>query len=65
MSTLLEIEAAADTLPAHQQLALLRHLESRLRGRLVMENGIPVLVAPPGAPEMTPEFIKELLADFP
>lgn len=29
-----------------------------------MENGRPVLVAPPGAPQITPELVKPLLADF-
>ena len=33
--------------------------------RLVEENGRKVLVAPPGAPPMTPETVKTLLADFP
>jgi AbrB family looped-hinge helix DNA binding protein len=28
---------------------------------LVEVDGRPVLVAPPGAPEMTPEFVKEIL----
>jgi predicted ATPase len=71
MSTLVEIEKAADALPEAQQLALLRHLEAKLHGdrsggaRLVVENGQPVLVAPPGAPVMTPEFVKQALADFP
>lgn len=29
------------------------------------EDGIPVLSAPPGAPEMSPSVVKEILADFP
>lgn len=29
---------------------------------LADENGRPVLVAPPGAPEMTPELVKEILS---
>lgn len=33
--------------------------------RLVKKNGRTVLVAPPGAPPMTTETIKALLADFP
>ena len=71
MSTLAEIEQAADTLPAEEQETLLRHLEGKLRARttavarLVVENGQPVLVAPPGAPAMTPEVVKAALADFP
>jgi AbrB family looped-hinge helix DNA binding protein len=35
------------------------------RARLVEKNGRKVLVAPPGAPPMTPEVVKALLADFP
>ncbi len=54
-----------------EQVALLRHIESKVRGapatggKLVMENGDAVLVAPPGAPAMTPEVVKTLLVDFP
>ena len=29
---------------------------------LVEEDGRPVLVAPPGAPKMTPELVKELMS---
>ena len=71
MSTLAEIEAAVDTLPTSQQVTLLRHSETKLRrataasARLVLEGGQPVLVAPPGAPPMTPEVVKAALADFP
>lgn len=35
------------------------------RARLVEQNGRKVLVAPPGAPPMTPEVVKALLTDFP
>lgn len=35
------------------------------RARLVEKNGRKVLVAPPGAPRMTPELVRALLADFP
>jgi len=35
------------------------------RARLVEKGGRKVLVAPPGAPPMTPELLKALLADFP
>ena len=35
------------------------------RARLVEKRGRKVLVAPPGAPTMTPETVKALLADFP
>ena len=71
MSTLAEIEAAVDTLPAPQQMTLLRHLETKLRkasataARLVLERGQPVLVAPPGAPPMTPDVVKAAPTDFP
>ena len=34
-------------------------------GKLVMEDGFAVLVAPPGAPEMTPELVKALRDDLP
>jgi hypothetical protein len=71
MSTLAEIETAVDSLPLAQQEALLHRLEMKVRaraaerGKLVIENGHAVLVAPPGAPAMTPELVKSLLADFP
>jgi hypothetical protein len=71
MSTLAEIEEAVDALPKAEQVALLRHIESKVLGvaatggRLVMENGRAVLVAPPDAPAMTPELVKAQLADFP
>ncbi len=35
------------------------------RATLVEKNGRKVLVAPPGAPPMTPDVVKSLLADFP
>ena len=60
-----------DALPQAEQGALLRHIESKVRGaaatggKLVVENSHAVLVAPPGAPAMTPEVVKALLADFP
>ena len=56
MSTLAEIESAVESLPARQQELLLRHLEMKLHGRstavasLVLEEGRPVLVAPPRCP---------------
>jgi hypothetical protein len=71
MSTLAEIEAAVNALPEPQQEILLHRLEMKMRarnlegGRLVMENGHAVLAAPPGAPAMTPQSVKALLADFP
>jgi hypothetical protein len=71
MSTLAEIEFAVDSLTTQQQELLLRHLEIKLYGRsgasasLAFENGRPVLVAPPGAPEMTSALVKAALTDFP
>jgi len=35
------------------------------RARLVEKKGRKVLVAPPGAPPMTPDLVRALLADFP
>lgn len=35
------------------------------RARLVSKNGRKVLVAPSGAPPMTTELVKTILADFP
>ncbi len=71
MSTLLEIEAAAATLPPEEQEELLRFLTSHLRSaepslrqaRLVREGDDVFLEAPPGAPPMTPENIKRMLED--
>ena len=71
LSTLAEIEEAVNALPQAEQVALLRHIESKVRGatatggKLVVENSHAVLVDPPGAPAMTPEVVKALLADFP
>lgn len=71
MSTIAEIEAAVESLPAEDQWILLQRLETKMReqqperARLVMENGRVVLLAPPGAPEMTPELVKAIMADFP
>ena len=39
--------------------------EKARRARLVERQGRKVLVAPPGAPPMTPEVVKALLIDFP
>jgi len=44
---------------------LLLEREQPRRARLVEKNGRKVLEAPPGAPPMTPEVVKSLLADFP
>jgi hypothetical protein len=74
MSTLLEIEAATETLPPEQKAELLRFLTTRVRpveepgrgARLVQgPNGTLLLEAPPGAPPMTTEMVKQLLEDFP
>ena len=74
MSTLAEIEAAAERLSPEQKAELIRFLNARLqqatsnsrRARLVHgPDGTLLLEAPPGAPPMTPEFVKQLLEDFP
>jgi hypothetical protein len=73
MSTLLEIEAAAEALPAEQKKELLRFLTARLqpavpesrKARLVREGNDVFLEAPPGAPPMTTENIKRMLEDWP
>ena len=69
MSTLLEIEAAAEALPAEQKEELVRFLTARLqpsvpqprKARLVREGDDVLLEAPPGAPPMTPENVKRML----
>jgi hypothetical protein len=74
MSTLLEIEVAAETLPPAEKEELVRFLNARLRpndlsargARLVAgPNGTLLLEAPPGAPPMTTETVKQMLEDFP
>jgi len=74
MSTLLEIEAASEVLPPEQKVELVRFLTARLRvvekpargARLVAgPNGTLLLEAPPGAPPMTTETVKQMLEDFP
>ena len=73
MSTLLEIEAAAEALPAEQKEELVRFLTARLqptegsrRARLVAgPDGTLLLEAHPDAPPMTTENIKRMLEDFP
>lgn len=35
---------------------------NRAEAAVIEENGRPVLVAPPGAPRMTPELVKEILS---
>jgi hypothetical protein len=73
MSTLAEIEAAAEALPREEKEELLRFLAARLRrldtprrkARLVRQGDDTLLEAAPGAPRMTPEIIKEMLEDWP
>ena len=73
MSTLAEIEAAAETLPTEQKEELVRFLTARLRpsdsqprkARLVREGDDVLLEAPPGAPPMTTESVKRMLEDWP
>ena len=73
MSTLLEIEVAAEALPPEQQAELVRFLTARLqpievtrRAKLVAgPNGTLLLEAPPGAPPMTTENVRRMLDDFP
>lgn len=74
MCTLLEIEAAADTLPVEQKAELTRFLAGRLRpidaatsrARLVPgPDGTLLLEAPPDAPPMTTQMVKQMLEDFP
>jgi len=74
MSTLTEIEIAADALPLEQKEELIRFLTTRLhptqassrKARLVNgPDGIALLEAPPDAPPMTTETVKRMLEDFP
>jgi len=73
VSTLLEIEAAAEALPPEQKEELVRFLTARLRppapqpqkARLVREGDDAFLEAPPGAPPMTTENVKRMLEDWP
>jgi uncharacterized membrane protein len=74
MSTLTEIEAAAEALPPQQKEELFQFLAARLRpmekvargARLVAgPSGTLLLEAPPGAPPMTTETVKQMLEDFP
>ena len=70
MSTLLEIESAAEALPPEQKEELFRFLTARLRpaaevrrrARLVKgPDGTLLLEAPPDAPPMTTENVKRML----
>ena len=74
MTTLIEIEAASEALPPEQKEELVRFLTARLRpieefrrGARLVEgpNGTLLLEAPPGAPPMTTETVKQMLEDFP
>jgi len=73
MSSLLESEVAAEALPPEQQAELIRFLARRLRpaelsrrARLVNgPDGTLLLVAPPDAPPMNTETVKQMLEDFP
>ena len=73
MSTLTEIEAAAESLTPEQKLQLLQFLAIRLLPvdlqpqypRLIRQEDDTLLEAAPGAPAMTPENIKKLLDDWP
>ena len=73
MSTLLEIETAAEALPPEQKEELFLFLSVRLRpatpltqkARLVQEGDDLVLEAPPDALPMTSENVKRLLEDWP
>ena len=74
MSKLLEIEAATEALPPEQKAELFRFLAGRLRSgessadraRLVPGPCDTLLLeAPPGAPPMTTDTVKQMLEDFP
>ena len=73
MSTLTEIEAAADALPREQKEELMRFLAGRLRtteayparARLIRDGNDALLEAPADAPPMTPENVKRMLQDWP
>ena len=73
MSTLAEIQAAAESLPPEEKEKLLRFLAECLhasdqdsgKARLVRQDNDVLLEAPPGAPPMTPENIKRMLEDWP
>ena len=73
MSKLLEIEAAAKTLPPEEKEELFRFLAALLRSsdpqtqkaRLVREGDDVLLEASPGAPPMTTESVKRMLEDWP
>ena len=74
MSTLTEIQAAAELLPPEQKEELFRFLATRLscaeeparQATLVQgPHNTLLLEAPPEAPPMTTETVKRLLEEFP
>jgi hypothetical protein len=73
MTTLAEIEAAAEALTPAQKEELFRFLAGRLRSvsgkqqrvRVVRKGGDALLEASPGALPMTPENVKGMLEDWP
>ena len=73
MSTLLEIETAAEALPPEQKEELVRFLTARLchsvppprKALLLREGNDALLEAPSGAPPMTTESVKRMLEDWP
>ena len=75
MSTLLEIETAAEKLPPEEKYALLQHLaahpgiglpeSSAPTARLVRRGDDVLLEAAPGAPPMTPQSVKRMLENWP
>lgn len=74
MSTLTEIEAATDALRPEEKIKLIRYLTARLpasqgeeRGARLVQGpeGTLLLQAPPGAPPMTTETVRQMLEDFP
>lgn len=73
MSTLTEIEAAADALRPDEKEKLIRFLAAGLqptesqsrKARLVRRGDDALLEAPPGAPPMTPENVKQILQEWP
>ena len=75
MSTLLEIETAAEKLPPEEKHTLLQHLAAHLgiglpessapQPRLVRRGDDVLLEAAPGAPLMTPQSVKHMLENWP
>jgi hypothetical protein len=74
MTTLVEIEAAAESLPPEEKRELIRFLQGNPASdrpfsngaRLVAgPNGTLLLEAPADAPPMTTEIVKGMLEDFP